>query len=741
MSRNYKLSHDQNAVTHIQTDSLQNFAYALGFSHARERGMQLGFYQALVRSELSQTLKDPKALKTDQFMAKMGFYFEAKKEATTLAAGSTKGFLKSYCEGVNEGRRLHKPWEFSVLGHEPSLYAIEDILALFKTITYLGLAQTQQDMQKFIAMSLAKGVSPLYFESLLGQLTKNERTLAEVIPYLQKTQFDLFQVSEDDYLSKLPNIKNSNNWVVKKEKTDQGGPLVAFDPHMNINHLPCLWFETVWKRGPDYTMGITLPGLPVFFMGRNQNLSFSFTYGYMDTVDYFIEKIDKGQIKGPNGIEAVNKRTEILKDHKKREVKLSLFETQRGLLEVPGNPKGEDIKDGIYLARAWTGQGPVTLDTLQGMAKLATTINCEEACELTKDFYFSANWLFADRQNNISLQQSGEYPSRKDTGLIPMLAWDRDVLWSNKKNQKPLLTIHNPPEGYLISANQAFKEHQLEAGEDFGISIPMADYRYKRIKDFLESKNRVSLIECQRLQSDLYSYQAKSYMDILRKMIPETPTGRILKQWDLTYHQNSKAAFLFEKFLETLYFDLMGLAIGESLWVNFTQKGGLLNNYYGLFDRLLLSPNERDKVWFHSSNSKFKKQEDGESVQEMRDAFLLKTLKKTLSHYPSGKLEKWGKTNQFSFQHLLFKGPRLLPWNIGPVALSGSRATVNQGNVTIREASLQVTAPSYRFLTSMEKDQAFSVLPGGPSDRFYKASFKTDLKRYLNFQYKSLFPG
>ena len=82
-----------------------------------------------------------------------------------------------------------------------------------------------------------------------------------------------------------------------------------------------------------------------------------------------------------------------------------------------------------------------------------------------------------------------------------------------------------------------------------------------------------------------------------------------------------------------------------------------------------------------------------------------------------------------------------MPWNQGPYPLSGSRATVNQGNFLKGTHSHQVIAPSYRFLTSLEKDQAFSALPGGSSDRFYKSSYKNDLHRYLAFQYKSVLPS
>jgi penicillin amidase len=72
--------------------------------------------------------------------------------------------------------------------------------------------------------------------------------------------------------------------------------------------------------------------------------------------------------------------------------------------------------------------------------------------------------------------------------------------------------------------------------------------------------------------------------------------------------------------------------------------------------------------------------------------------------------------------------------------MPGSRATIHQGNLYKHKDRVTSFAPSYRFITAIEDSFAFSVLPGGPSDRFWKKSYKSEIKLWRAFQYKTLKP-
>ena len=58
---------------------------------------------------------------------------------------------------------------------------------------------------------------------------------------------------------------------------------------MEVNRLPALWYEMIWKMDDQTMAGITMPGVPAIVMGRTNHIAWGGTYGFMDMIDYFIE--------------------------------------------------------------------------------------------------------------------------------------------------------------------------------------------------------------------------------------------------------------------------------------------------------------------------------------------------------------------------------------------------------------------------------------------------------------------
>ncbi|MCR9204558.1 MAG: penicillin acylase family protein, partial [Halobacteriovoraceae bacterium] len=272
--------------------------------------------------------------------------------------------------------------------------------------------------------------------------------------------------------------------------------------------------------------------------------------------------------------------------------------------------------------------------------------------------------------------------------------------------------------------------------------------RYDRIKSFLEKEKKFSLLESKTLQSDLYSNQAKYYLDLLKENIPDTPSGRILKDWDLHYHPDSKGAFLFEKFLSTTYKNIFGKIFDSKTWDFINLETTIVADFYGIFDRILLNPKIEDLCWYPRLNLDIKLRDEkteGEILKLIiadRDELVFNSLKETLRNYPIAKLRTWGKENSFYFNHLLFgeELPSWLPWNKGPFALPGCRSTICQGNLYRDRGRQSSYAPSYRMVTELMSEGIYTALPGGPSDRFYKKSYSSDISNWLNFNYKTLLP-
>ena len=72
------------------------------------------------------------------------------------------------------------------------------------------------------------------------------------------------------------------------------------------------------------------------------------------------------------------------------------------------------------------------------------------------------------------------------------------------------------------------------------------------------------------------------------------------------------------------------------------------------------------------------------------------------------------------------------------MALPGCYATPFQGHL-LRTATHEASfAPSYHFVTDMGSDEAWTNLPGGPSESSVSGYYKNDIPRWRSGQYKRL---
>ena len=75
--------------------------------------------------------------------------------------------------------------------------------------------------------------------------------------------------------------------------------------------------------------------------------------------------------------------------------------------------------------------------------------------------------------------------------------------------------------------------------------------------------------------------------------------------------------------------------------------------------------------------------------------------------------------------------PRWLGFDIGPVPLRGTRATVHQGQIFTSGGRRVAVAASYRFLADLSQRCAWTTLPGGPSERRTSRWYGTGILDWL----------
>jgi penicillin amidase len=202
-----------------------------------------------------------------------------------------------------------------------------------------------------------------------------------------------------------------------------------------------------------------------------------------------------------------------------------------------------------------------------------------------------------------------------------------------------------------------------------------------------------------------------------------------LAGWDLRYNVESRGATLFEAFYHALLREVFGKGLfGLDVWDSLVSATNLLGAYFHVFDDALLAG---DESWFG----------------ERERAAVFRQILENVLAIPVERVRPWGEQRQITMRNLFFGGKlpaiinRMFGVDHGPIALAGGRATIVQGQIFQTHGRQTTFAPSYRSVTDMGIDEIHSALAGGPSGNFFSGFYKTDIPRWLNFEYKTIRVG
>jgi penicillin amidase len=682
----------------------------LGFAHANDRFVAMVLLRLVAQGRLAECVQtNEETVSIDVFMRQLGLRRSSIAEVTRLSDDS-RAVLEAYCAGVNAWMSaFRRPAALVAVGCQPEPWAIEDCLAIIKVMGYIGLAQTQADLERFLVQAIAAGVSRPKLKALFGSpLDALDDELATLLANVQLHQPLVPPAVR--FASALPHMKGSNNWAVAASRTATGGALQCNDPHLEVNRLPPIWYEFVGHLPDDYRAGISLPGVPGLVMGRTKRLSAGFTYGFMDMVDFFVEEIRDGKARRGDSWVALDVHEEIVERRNAEPLRLEIRETVHGVLEVdPTKP----VPDGFHLSRAWSFHRRGAAESVAAMHGLVKARGVEDGMKAVRGLAISSNWLLADRDGRIAYQQAGLMPKRRGSGMLPLPGWDPANDWTGFVDPAELVSELDPPSGVLVTAN----ENRNRAGYPAAINAAMSPSRAERIAQLLGDRQDLGVPDMKAIQSDLYSLQAERLLAMLKPVLPDTPEAARLRQWDRRYDVDSRGAVVFEHVYAALLREVFGREMfGEPLWDHLVRETSLVADYFGFFDDVL-----------HGENPLF--------FGPSKMAVLRRVVNDALADAPRG---RWGDERRIVMTNVLLGGklPRFTGVDHGPIELPGGRATIVQGSLFRAHGRVTTFAPSWRYITDLGRDAIFTALPGGPSGSRLSSLYLNDLPRWLAFDYK-----
>jgi penicillin amidase len=703
---------DGHGIRHVSASSEPDLYRGLGFCHARDRGLQMLLTRILGRGRAAELLADGEdMLRIDRFFRRLALGDDANAEGERIDA-ATRPLIEAYCGGVNEALAGRAPWELRLLGYRPEPWTAADSILCSRVAGYVALAQSQGDIERLLVEMVQAGVPRTHLEALFpGLLTDLDENLLRRVALGERLVPAALR-----WTSFVPRAIVSNNWVVSGNKTASGLPILANDPHLEINRLPSVWYEIVLRLGARFCIAATMPGLPGLPIGRSNDVAWGATYTFMDAIDSWIEECREGRYRrdvgGRSEWQPFRARTEIIRRKKSPPIEVTYHENAHGVLD--GDPRVE----GLYLATRWATARGTGARSLAAMTQMLHATDVATAMALLGRIETAWNWVCADRRGDIGYQMSGCMPRRAPgkRGFVPLPGWDPANDWQGEVEAAELPRDRNPARGFLVTANEDLNH----LGIAKPINMPMGSYRADRIAALLAARDDWTVESIHAVQHDLYSTQAELFLPLLLPCLPDSAAAGVLRAWDLRYDLESRGATLFERFYRALLAEVFGATCGPDVARYLLEETNTVADFYASFDAVLL---DARSVWYGSVG---------------RDAVWRRIAAATIVD----PVRPWGEERRVGVRHLLFGArlPRWLGFDRGPIALPGGRATVHQGQLYRAGGRETTFAPSYRIVTDLGENVAHTCLAGGPSDRRFSRWYASGLADWLARRLKRVTP-
>ncbi|MFH2129547.1 MAG: penicillin acylase family protein, partial [bacterium] len=645
-----RVQRNTHGIPELEAETFVDLCYGLGWVHACDRQLQTLLMRILLKGQAAEFLKnDAELIEIDKYMRSMNFLADGDSEVAKLTPDA-RAQMDAYAAGFNHYLATHSVvFEFRLLGYQPEPWDIKDTLLIARIIGFLGLADAQANMEKFLVQMIQRDISEAKIRELFPYLTD-----AIDVDLIKKVRLAPPLIPEAvQWLGKLPKFVASNNWAVSGHRTASGKPILCGDPHLEVNRLPSIWQETVMKTPANTYLGATLPGVPGIAIGRTTHLAWSATYSFSDMLDFRIEECRDGQYRRSDGWKPFQVREEVIRVKKGDPIVHKIYENEHGVLE------GDPHEPGFYLAMNWSASRDCGGRDMNALLDLQQHRTVQEAMNsLAQVDSAPVNWVIADTAGNIGYQMSGRCFNRPEgvSGLMPLPGWEEKYNFNGYLDNTTLPSQYNPEDGIIVTANQDLNY----LGVSRPINLAMGTYRADRARQLLLEKKDLTTEDMKRMHGDLYSLQAERFMPIITPLLPDTENGRLLKTWDRVYQSDSKGAMLFESVYLALIYRVFGdNGVGRAVVDHIMKETGLFNDYYANLDRILLG---EQSAWF-------------EGVE--RDRIFREAVAEGLDVQAAA----YGTTRRVMMSHMLFGGqiPRIFGFDQGPIELPGCRATIPQG--------------------------------------------------------------
>jgi penicillin G amidase len=665
LSAEVRVWRDAYGVPHIFAASMDDAARALGYLHASERLFQMEIQRHVGQGRIAE-IQGADLLGVDKYIRTLGFYREAESSFSALSPWAQRR-LTSYADGVNAFLDSHKdalPPEFLLAGDRPEPWKPADSLVWGKLLSLqLSHNYRQEALRAHLRQKLGEDEAGWLFPAMSPDSPITTK------PVIEDRHGDDETIG--DRIGDLIGLRRgaSNEWVVAGSRTTTGKPILANDPHLELD-APILWYLARIVTPEGSVEGATVPGGPIVLLGQNDNIAWGFTSADTDAQQLFIETVDPRdptKYLTPDGPKPFDMREEIIRVKDGADVKLNVRTTRHGpvLSDVSADLAGI-AEPGKVVALAFTGLGDRDT-TAEAMMRLDAARNWGEFLEAMKLYQTpTQNIVYADQSGDIGFFSPGLVPLRKSgDGLTPADGASGAFDWTGMIPFDQLPELHNPEIGFAFNANNAnvSDDHQPPFGQDWE-----ENFRARRIQELFDTIDKHSLETSAAMQADHLSLAAKDLQPFIARIKPADERARqaqaLLMSWDAVMDKDRVEPLIFTAFLRSLHHNLL------------QEKTGMKLEDMGPFAATTLIALMRDHPSWCDAAGKPDPDCSGALGQALDEglALLVKRNGADMSQW------RWGAEHEAVLQHKVFKHVPLLDrMSDLSVASSGGFYTLDRG--------------------------------------------------------------
>ena len=532
---------DKYGINHIYAKNQQDLFFMQGYLAAKDRLFQFEIWRRQATGTVAEIFGESE-LKRDIGTRLFKFRGDIKEELNHYHEDGYE-IITAYTEGVNayiQEMKNHPeelPVEFELLDIQPEFWTPEVVISrhqgllgnigqelnIGRAVSRIGEKKVKELLwlhPKDPSLKLDKKIrkedldrdilglynayrTPVkYKKEYLQEKYQKKGALASLLPKKVEDLEDVFSIG-------------SNNWAISGNKSFNGSPILANDPHRSIV-APSLRYITHLVAPGWNVIGGGEPEIPGISIGHNGFGAWGLTVFRTDAEDLYVyelnpknsnqywhkgEWLDFKEIKETIAVKG-NENQEIVLQYSIHgpvtfvdEKRNRAYAVKCGWLEVGGSP---------YLASLRMNQS-------QSWEEF------REACSYSH--IPGENMVWADKDGTIGWQAVGIAPIRNThSGLVPVLG-DGSYEWDGYLPIKEKPHVVNPSSGFFASANQNVTPASYKQWNAIGFSWS-DPYRGDRVNSVLsnESKNKFTMQDMMDLQVDYHSLPSEK----LIKMIDQT---------------------------------------------------------------------------------------------------------------------------------------------------------------------------------------------------------------------------